>query len=727
MAFSAEQLNIIVGARTERLEKSLKDAEKRIKRFESQTKKSLSGSSKNFAMLATAAKRFLPALGAAAIVQSVKKVTSELDSIGKKADQIGLTTDAFQELVFVAEGAGVSQEKFTSSMERFSKRLGEATLGAGAASKMLKTMGLDAKELTQIPLDEALNKVADRMNKIQDPTQKAAAAAAIFGREGVAMVNMMREGSAGLDELRRAANEAGAVIDEDVIRNAEEMQTKLDAANRVIRAQLNEALVALSPLLVGAAKGFAGLAKRVGDFLSAAEPVDATMMQLVSDVDYLKSILGEGVSLDQIVDPAGQEALRDLEDALLGVGLEAFDASGAIESTINSLQSLKSANRENSSEYDVLIQALENLKTQLSEIEDQSFIELDTQEAVTRLEQLEQDAIDVAEQLAAIDDANFSRIQQNLFGLRGVLDTVFNAAQRAAAAIPGARVVTRTGATGPGQGNEPPGVTYYPTPPADEPAATISTAPLAPSSGAGSGGGRKARDRDPLADLMKRIELERQLLGASEARRQVLEVIANSDKKYTDDAIDGAISRIEAYEAEKQAMEFIQAEQQAIADTLESSMESAFMSIVDGTKTAEEAFKDMARQIIMELYRVLVVQRLVGSFNSTTGEGAGIVGAIGSALTGKASGGAVQAGRPYTVGEHGRELFVPSSAGRILSVPQAKAAMGGGGGPVTVNYSFQGGVTEADLGRALPLLVERTKREVVDAVQRGGSVARVFR
>ena len=55
-------------------------------------------------------------------------------------------------------------------------------------------------------------------------------------------------------------------------------------------------------------------------------------------------------------------------------------------------------------------------------------------------------------------------------------------------------------------------------------------------------------------------------------------------------------------------------------------------------------------------------------------------------------------------------------------------AAGGGnqGQPIVVNYTFQGGVTEADLGRALPILVQRTKREIVDAVQRGGSMSRAF-
>ena len=160
-------------------------------------------------------------------------------------------------------------------------------------------------------------------------------------------------------------------------------------------------------------------------------------------------------------------------------------------------------------------------------------------------------------------------------------------------------------------------------------------------------------------------------------------------------------------------------------DQVGQSMESVFTSMIYRTMNVGDAFRSMARDIISELYRVLVVQRLVGSFEAG---GGGILGNVFGQIAGRASGGPVQAKRPYIVGENGRELFVPQSSGRILSASQTKDAMqGGGGSSVQVVYQFQGGVTEADLGRALPLLVERTKREVVDAVQRGGSVARVFR
>jgi hypothetical protein len=163
-----------------------------------------------------------------------------------------------------------------------------------------------------------------------------------------------------------------------------------------------------------------------------------------------------------------------------------------------------------------------------------------------------------------------------------------------------------------------------------------------------------------------------------------------------------------------------------IMDTVQSSMESAFMGMVDGTMSAKDAFKTMAADIIKELYRVLVVQRLVGAFSSG---GGGIMGAAYTALGGKASGGSVMAGQAYTVGEHGREPFIPAQNGRILSTAQAKSAMaGGGGGGVTIvqNNTFGNGVNRAEINAMLPKIVEASKAAVLDARRRGGSYAGAF-
>lgn len=59
----------------------------------------------------------------------------------------------------------------------------------------------------------------------------------------------------------------------------------------------------------------------------------------------------------------------------------------------------------------------------------------------------------------------------------------------------------------------------------------------------------------------------------------------------------------------------------------------------------------------------------------------------------RANGGPVEAGRGYTVGEMGRELFVPSTNGQIVPLRQG-AGTGGGAAPVNV-YNYAGGQVEA--------------------------------
>ncbi|MDO6523268.1 hypothetical protein Q4578_16850 [Shimia thalassica] len=283
-----ERLNIILAARDREFTRALDRNIRRIERFERQSNKKMSKASKHFDMMAFAAKRVLPALVALASVDAVGRVVSDLDDIGKTADKIGLTTDALQELRTIAESAGVAQSSLDSSMERFSKRLGEAVLGTGAANKALKEMGLSADDLVSMGLDDALSVVADEIAKIPDPTERTARAAALFGREGVAMVNLLREGADGMAQMRAEARDLGIVIDEDLIRGAEDAQTELDLMGRVIKANLSAALVELAPLLVAGAQGaasmaraIAGVANIVSDFVDPSTDLEIATSNVV--------------------------------------------------------------------------------------------------------------------------------------------------------------------------------------------------------------------------------------------------------------------------------------------------------------------------------------------------------------------------------------------------------------------------------------------------------------
>jgi hypothetical protein len=219
---------------------------------------------------------------AGSIAAAASRSIAAMDSIGKKSDQIGIAVEAFQELRFAANSAGVSNEAFTSSMERFSKRLGEAAQGTGAAARALEQMGINAQALADLGVENAFEVIADQIAGMESASERAAAAAALFGREGVAMVNMLRDGSDALRTTRDEARAMGAVIGEDTVRQAEALQDEIGRLKDVISAQFSEALIAAGPLLVSFAEGIANIAQAANDAVSAIGGFVAGIVEMFS-------------------------------------------------------------------------------------------------------------------------------------------------------------------------------------------------------------------------------------------------------------------------------------------------------------------------------------------------------------------------------------------------------------------------------------------------------------
>jgi hypothetical protein len=82
---------------------------------------------------------------------------------------------------------------------------------------------------------------------------------------------------------------------------------------------------------------------------------------------------------------------------------------------------------------------------------------------------------------------------------------------------------------------------------------------------------------------------------------------------------------------------------------------------------------------------------------------------IGVRIPGKATGGPVDAGTPYIVGEKGPELFVPAGYGRIMDafstnkalLSNAGGSMGGGGSNVTINVNVSPTADKAAIGQTI--------------------------
>ncbi|MBI4030841.1 MAG: hypothetical protein HY370_04135 [Proteobacteria bacterium] len=222
--------------------------------------KSLSGSIKLMAASALSA----ASIGGLALL--TKRAIDSADAIAKTADNIGISTDALQELRYAADLSGVSQERFDKALQKFTIRIGEAAAGTGEAKRAFELLGVSVLD-TEGRLkntETIINQVSNALSGIENPTERARVAYNLFGREGVAMVGLLAKGSAEMETMRQRARDLGLVLDEDLLRNAEKAQDELATLHKVISANLSRALLDLSPIIADTSTFLSELAADAG-------------------------------------------------------------------------------------------------------------------------------------------------------------------------------------------------------------------------------------------------------------------------------------------------------------------------------------------------------------------------------------------------------------------------------------------------------------------------------
>jgi lambda family phage tail tape measure protein len=178
-------------------------------------------------------------------------------------------------------------------------------------------------------------------------------------------------------------------------------------------------------------------------------------------------------------------------------------------------------------------------------------------------------------------------------------------------------------------------------------------------------------------------------------------------------------------------------QQEDLKNTIESSMGDAFMSIVDGTKTVEDAFRDMARQIIAELYRVLVVKKMVSAITGAFGFADGGAFQGGSQIQAYANGGIVGSptyfpmagGKTGLMGEAGPEAIMPLKRGKNGKL--GVQVDGGQQQSVVVNQSFNFAANGDEsvkriIAQQAPKIAQMTQQQIMDSRRRGGQMKAVF-
>lgn len=153
----------------------------------------------------------------------------------------------------------------------------------------------------------------------------------------------------------------------------------------------------------------------------------------------------------------------------------------------------------------------------------------------------------------------------------------------------------------------------------------------------------------------------------------------------------------------------------------------AFKGMLTGAMSWKDGMKGIINSVINELWRLYVVQQIVGMVSSFLGN----IGLPIPVAGARAAGGPVTANKPYLVGEKGPEIVVPGSSGTVI--PNRHIGQAQGGGAVTINVDARGSADPAAVRaqvqqgiiEAAPSIIAAAEARTVQGLRRprlGGSI-----
>ena len=185
-----------------------------IKAFD-QTQKALRGIKAAFGKLSKVFFNFKTALvgavGAGGLGLLISQSLKSTDALAKTASKIGTTTEALSALQYAGQLTGVQVDTMNMALQRFTRRASEAAVGTGEAKGAIRELGIDARQLVRLPLDERMLVLADAFADVENESDRLRLAFKLFDSEGAALVNTLGMGRDGLSDLLGEARSLGVV------------------------------------------------------------------------------------------------------------------------------------------------------------------------------------------------------------------------------------------------------------------------------------------------------------------------------------------------------------------------------------------------------------------------------------------------------------------------------------------------------------------------------------
>lgn len=257
--------------------------------------KTFLGSLKSSSKVALGAFATGTGVAAAGLTALALSAADSADALAKQSDKLGIATEKLAALQLAGRLTGVENQKLTLGLQRMTRRIAEAAQGAGEAQGALKELGLDARELAGLPLDQQFERVAAAMTGVDRQSDRIRLGFKLFDSEGVDLIRTLRSVETGLSGVETEAKAFGTAISRVDARRIELARDEIERAETAVQGIGTTVAIAASTVAEQLAGSFADAAVEANGFRTE---INATMEAFVVGANFaVNSIRGIQVAL----------------------------------------------------------------------------------------------------------------------------------------------------------------------------------------------------------------------------------------------------------------------------------------------------------------------------------------------------------------------------------------------------------------------------------------------
>ena len=186
---------------------------------------------------------------ATALAVIINKSFQYIDTLDKTSRRTGIATDTLQAFSLAAIESGSSTEQAFKGLEKFSRSMGDAASGLKTQADIFKDLGINIKDSSGRMRDSTviLFEVAEGIKNLGSQAERSRVLANLFGRAGIQMSEVFRDGAEGLKRFNERARELGIILPDRVIKNVAKFNDQFSVLKLQIAAIGNNISGALVP------------------------------------------------------------------------------------------------------------------------------------------------------------------------------------------------------------------------------------------------------------------------------------------------------------------------------------------------------------------------------------------------------------------------------------------------------------------------------------------------